>query len=224
LKISGWLEDRDIAKDPHTELGRQLVQRGPLAEEDHLAELDEPDLFLMLLPPLIEGLGISARQAGAPIPPRGSAEGVARGPKDRVVAKPTAVQRLKGIEILLQIGSNPALEARKGAPQHGQLERNHLVECHPFGGKVRRHIEVFVGQQAVRHEQIGADQHFVACKSRDRGVRRVAGARRVQRQNLPPAHARTREPAYIGCGARPQIADAETGRQAGWMQNDTGGA
>ena len=217
-------KDRHVAEDADPHLARPIVERRPLPEEEELAELDKVDLQPVLVHPVDEGLRLAHRQRTRPLVPRCAALAVADRPKQRVVREPGAVLLAEGGEPLHQPGRLGVAKPEVGPSQQTDLRFPNLVERDPFGRQVRHLGQFLFRQHAVFEQQLGADQQLIAGKGRDRGVRRIAGPRRVQRQDLPPRCARSCQPLDVGRGRRSEVADPEARRQTGWVEDDTCGS
>ena len=217
-------EDRHIAEDPDTHLTRPFTQRGPLPEEEELAELDEVDLLPVLLHPTDKRLRLTHRERPRPFVPGCAVKAVPDRSKEGVVRQPMTVLLSKGRELAHQLGGLGVAKTEVGAPQQTDLERFDLVVLDPLSGEVRHLGHLRIGEDTVLDQQIGAEEELVSGKGGYRRVRRIPGTGRVQRQHLPPRRAGAGQPLHVGRGGRSEVTDPVSGRQGGGMENDPGGS
>ncbi len=140
-----------------------------------------------------------------------------------VVVQPVALIRGPGVECGLRIGIGLLAEARKRSAQLCQAPRHHACEIH------LRCVES-VSRQGGRRQPAGGDQRLqrhhqrTARKRRHALVRRIAGANRIGRQQLPDALARLRQPVDKAEGIGAKIADAMRAGQGSDVQQNASAA
>ena len=86
----------------------------------------------------------------------------------------------------------------------------------------RKILEAVGGEPAIAHEELKADEQRIACEGGERGVRRIAVASGIQRQDLPHALLASGEKVYKGVSRWSEVAHAADGWQRGYVQQNSG--
>ena len=210
-------EDGDVADDVDAEFGRAPAQRGPLLEEDVLAERVKFDAFPQSFVRGRQRRGLARAQIRVPVGPR-RLELVLQGGEQGKVFQPF---RMVSSECL-DLGLKPLAPAREGCFKRVALERRKLAEIDVVDGQIGQGGQVFVAEQALLDERVQRDEQHIAREGRRARIRRIPVAGRPERQHLPESLAGRGQVLDKSERRRSQVAGAETTRQRGRVQQNAG--
>ena len=206
--------DREVAHDRDPACVRGALDPLPLPVKEELRERVVRDLLRVGRAGRGERAVVPRRERRLPLRPRGAAVCLAQRGEEGPVGEPGGVRR-GGREARDGVRDARADRARvrEGRAQDARLERAHGFEVHAVLRKVRRSLEGGGREQPLLEEPLGRDEKRVAGERGESRVRRVVGAGRDEREDLPEPQAGRRRPVEKHVARGPEIADPEAGRE-----------
>ena len=215
--------DRDVADELHATRVRVTAQLLPALFEEELLGHDEIDARAELVGDGGERGRLAVAERLLPLPPAAATVLLFERHEQRVVDHPRlgrferAHPRMERVRLVLDEGARRALE-------EGALPREHALELDLVDVERRHARQIAGGQQPVGDELLEVDEPRVAGERRRARVGRRAGARRNERQHLPPGQPGRRQPIDEGASPRSDVTDAKSARQRRWMEQNTADA
>ena len=179
---------------------RVRPQRLPLPLKQELLEADVFHPFKLLLLKPRQCALVAAAVLRFPLVPGRAAVRFLERKKERVIVQPAGLRGLVPREFLCWYLSFSGLKPAKGPPEQPRAPDRLRVKIYPLWKVFRGVCEVLCRQQPRCLQLFERNQQRIPGKGPQRLVGAVAVAGRAQRQYLPVALARFRQPVHPGAG------------------------